>query len=141
MKKENKFILVCLQAIKENINNGKEPIYNPVCISGLSKGDRTKIFQKLFDKGFNDFHKIKCISCNDIKINEEFDFNYNLIIIENIQFLVDNHPFQRKICDIVDKCLKNNIQIILCSDINTENLKLNEKLKCRLTWGISLYLK
>ena len=137
MEKENKFSLVCLQSIKENIGKGKKPLYNPVCISGLSKKERFKIFCKLFNK----LDKCRYISCRDIKKDEKFDFNKDLVIIEDIQVLVDNEQLQKEICNIINECLEHNIQIILCSNENIEELILEEHLKSRLTWGISLYLK
>lgn len=141
IKDKNKFTFACLQVVKENIMKGGKPQYNPVCMSGLTKEERYKIFFRFFNKDFNRLHKSRYISCQDIKIDEEFDFNKDLVIIENIQFMVENIQLQKKICNIINKCLEKNIQIILCSNENIEELKLEENLKCRLTWGISLYLK
>lgn len=137
MEEKNKFSLVCLQAIKDNISKDKKRLYNPVCISGLSKEERFKIFCKLFNK----LDKSRYISCEDIKKDEEFDFSRDLVIIENIQFLVGNKQLQKKVCNIINECLEHNIQIILCSNENVEELILEDYLKSRLTWGISLYLK
>lgn len=141
IKEENKFALTCLQVIKENISKGSKPLYNPVCISGLSKQKRFEIFWRLFNKEFNRLYKSRYISCEDIKIDEEFDFKKDLVIIENIELLFGNSQLQDKIRNIINECLENNIQIILCSNENIEDLILEEHLKCRLTWGISLYLK
>lgn len=141
MEKKNKFSLVCLQFIKENIMKGREPIYNPVCISGLSKEERFKIFWRLFNKEFNKLHKSRYVSCKDIKIDEEFDFNKDLVIIENIESLVGNSQLQDKIRNIINECLERNIQMILCSNEKIEDLIIEDHLKSRLTWGILLHLE
>ena len=141
MENEKNFILVCLRTIKENIMIGRKPNYNPVSISGASKQERFELLWRVFNKVFNKLHTSRYVSCKDINIDEEFNFNKDLVIIENIELLVGNSQLQDKICNIINECLENNIQIILCSNENIEDLVIEEHIKCRLRWGISLYLK
>ena len=86
-------------------------------------------------------HKVGYVSCKDIKIGEDFNINKGVIIIENIELLVGNIKLQDKICNIINECLEGNIQMILCSNENIDDLILEEHIKCRLKWGLLLYLK
>ena len=141
MENEKKFCLACLETVKENIIKGRKPIYNPICMLGLSEEKRYELICSVFDKEFKKLHTIKYISCEEIKIEEEFDCNKELIMIENIELSVGNSKLQEKIANIINDCLENNTQMILCSNENIEDLILEEHIKCRLKWGLSLYLK
>lgn len=141
IKEKNRFALTAIKIIKENIIKNRRPNYNPAYISGLTKQERFRIFWMFFNKEFNRLHKSRYFSCEDIKIDEEFDFKKDLVIIENIEYIVDNTELQEKIKNMINECLENNVQIILCSDANVDDLKLDEHLKCRMKWGLMLYLE
>lgn len=138
---KNKFALVCLQNVKENISKNRKLAYNPVYLSGLSKEERYRIFFMFFNKEFNHLYKSIYISCKEIKVDESFDFNKDLIIIEDIELLANNGLLQEKIYSIINNCLKNNIQVILCSNVNVDELIVEERLKCKMKEGILLYLE
>lgn len=138
---KNRFAFNCLFVAQDNIVKGNNPIYNPICMFGLSKQDRFVFFFRVFNKDFNKLHKSRYVSCKNIKSDEEFDLNVDLVIIENVQFLVDDIKLQEKVCSIIDECLERNIQIILCSDLDTQDLVIGDKLKSRLSWGILLHLE
>ena len=50
MKDENRFCLVTLRTIKENIMIGRKPTYNPVCVLGSSKEERFKMISGVLNK-------------------------------------------------------------------------------------------
>lgn len=138
---KNRFAFNCLFVAQDNIVKENKPIYNPICMFGLSKQDRYAFFFRVFNKDFNKLHKSRYVSCKDIKLDEEFDLNVDLVIIENVHLSVDDIKLQEKICNIINECLERNIQIILCSDLSIENLAVGDKLKSRLSSGISLHLE
>lgn len=141
MESENKFALACLRTINENIMAGRKPIYNPVCMLGLSKEKRFELIDSVFHEDFNKLYTSRYVSCCEIKTEKDFDFNKDLVIIENIELLVGNSLLQDKVCNIINECLENDVQIILCSNENIDDLELEKSVKCRLKWGLSLHLK
>lgn len=137
-KEKNKFALITLKSVEDNIRKSNKPIYNPVTIIGLNRQERFRLFFIVFNKSFNKLHKSKYINCNDLdKINYEVD----LIIIEEIDNISNNQKLQEKLIDIINNCLENNIQMILCLNKDKDELILDERLKCRLEWGIKLILE
>lgn len=132
---KNKFALTCLKVVSETIKKKKAPIYNPIFISGLIDIDRYNIFKSLFD-----LSDIEIIDCK--KDNSKLDVdNQKVLIIENIDVITNDFAYQKRIVNIINESLDKNIQLIICSNLNLQALKLEEKLKSRLSWGISLYLE
>lgn len=138
-KDKNKFVLATLKVVKENIMENKKVIYNPIFISGLSYNDRYNLYFRYFNKDFNKEHKGQIINCEKLESIELK--TKHLIIIENIDLLKNDLIKQKKILDLVNECLEENIQIIIGSNINKDELKLEEKLQNRLEWGLLLYLE
>lgn len=137
-KEKNKFALATLKSVEDNIMKNNKPIYNPVTITGLNNQERFKLFYTRFNKNFNRLHKSKYINCNDL---DKLEFEEDLIIIEEIDNISNNQKLQEKLINTINKCLENNIQMILCLNKDKEELILDERLKCRLEWGLKLYLK
>lgn len=137
---KNKFAIVTIQTIKENIINDKMPIYNPLFLNGLDKGNRSQFFFRTFTKDFNSAYKDKFqyFSCDEICIDKVK--NKKFIIIENFEFLNNNITLQEKMLEIINYCLNEFIQVILCSNDNIENLKINNNLKNKLMHGLEIYL-
>lgn len=140
---KNKYAVACLKVTKENIIKNRKPVYNPIYLMGLSRKERYGIFWRLFNHDFNHMYKdrYRYISCENMNIDEEYELNKDLIIIEDIDLLVNNDLLQEKVCNMINNCLQNNIQIILCSNKDIDDLELNENLKCRSKWGLAVYLQ
>lgn len=137
---KNKFTLVTLKVVKENIMKNKKTIYNPIFISGLSYKDRYDLYFRFFNKDFNENYKGQLINCE--KLENELELKTNsLIIIENIHFLSNDLSNQEKILDLINECLKKEIQIIIGSNFDNNELNLESKLQNRLNWGILLSLE
>lgn len=137
-KEKNKFALAALKSVEDNIMKNNKPIYNPVTITGLKKLEIFKFFYTHFNKNFNRLHKSKYINYNDL---DKISYEEDLIIIEEIDNINNNQKIQENLINMINKSLENNIQMILCLNKDKEDLILDEKLKCRLEWGLKLYLK
>lgn len=115
-------MMECFGELKENIMKGEKPTYNPVYLFGLSKKERYRIFFAFFNKDFNQFYKGRYISCCKIELEGRSYSNYDFIILENLEFLVDYPELLEKVYSIINDCIKNEILIILCSDIDIHYL-------------------
>lgn len=138
-KDKNRLAITTLNVIKRNIMDNKEVIYNPIFISGLSYKDRCDLYFRYFNKDFNKEHRGQIIKCEELE-NVEL-ITKDLIIIENIDSISEDLSKQEQILDLINKCLDKKIQIIIGSNLDKNELKLEEKLQCRLEWGLLLYLE
>ena len=130
-----------LQTIKEDVIKEKTYSFNPVLLIGLDEIKRFNVFFVIYDKEFKSkygnlfsYTTIEKIDLEDIK-------NKKLIILDNIQKIVDNKNMQDKLYELLDLCLQLKIQVILCSDTNINDLKIDELLKSKMLYGIQLYLE
>ena len=64
-----------------------------------------------------------------------------LVIIENIHELSQNKEIQNKLLELLNLCFRLKIQVILCSDNNINNLKLDELVKSKMLYGLTVELK
>lgn len=138
---KNKFSYATIRTVKENIILSKEPLYNPIALVGLDRGLRYRIFWSIFDKDFNREHRGIYLysTCDKIDINSIKD--KRLVIVENIELLNNNEELQTKIKELVMFCIKENIQVILCSNVDIKNLEIEEILKSKILYGLTLYLE
>lgn len=140
MRKLHKFAFAGLQSIKKNIMNNKPPVYNPVSLIGGNKEERFKMIFALFNKDFNSKHKGRYIDCAKEE-SFEIDNQMELIFLENVQVLARNETMQRKVRDVVETCLNNHIQLVICSDKEIDTLEIDELLKSKMKYGLTLYLE
>lgn len=133
---KNKFAMTCLNITSENIKKNRKPIYNPIFLSGLTYEDRYNIFTDMFNLNDN----IQMIDCRKIDLESNINTKI-LMIIENIEAITNNLLLQTKIFNMINEGLDKDIQIIICSNLDENELKLEERLKSRLSWGIRLYLE
>lgn len=138
---KNKFAIATLQAVKENVMKHKKPIYNPVYITGLTREERFRIFFTFFNKDFNSVCKGKKISCKELKKKEEIEINRDLIIMEDVDVISNKSILQEKLYNILNNCIKNNVQVILCTNEHVDNLAFYSQLKSVILSGITLYLE
>ena len=141
MLEKNKMTIMILQTIKEDVIKEKNYSFNPVLLIGLDEIKRFNVFFVIYDKEFKSkygnlfsYTTIEKIDLEDIK-------NKKLIILDNIQKIVDNKNMQDKLYELLDLCLQLKIQVILCSDTNINDLKIEELLKSKMLYGIQLYLE
>lgn len=137
---KNKLSYTAIKIVKENIIKSKEPTSNPIVLVGLDKSIRYRIFLNIFDKKFNNEHKgiYTYSSCSKLDLKEIE--NKRLIIVEEIDLLNKNETLQNKINELLMICLKNKIQIILCSNTDIKDLEISETLKSKILSGLILYL-
>lgn len=133
---KNKFTMICLNITNENIKKNRKPIYNPIFLSGLTYEDRYNIFTDMFNLNDN----IQMIDCRKIDLESNINTKI-LMIIENIEAITNNLLLQTKIFNMINEGLDKDIQIIICSNLDENELKLEDRLKSRLSWGIRLYLE
>lgn len=141
MLEKNKMITMILQTIKDNVIKDKTYSFNPVLLIGLDKIKRFRFYFAIYDEEFKlkysnlfSYTTIEKINLEDIK-------NQKLIILENIQKIVDHKNMQDKLYELLNLCLQLKIQVILCSDQNINDLKIDELLKSKMLYGIQLYLE
>lgn len=140
MLKLKKFVFCILNSIKENIENNKSPIYNPVLLEGLDKEKRFRYFWSTFNKDFNQVYKDTYRYGAIEELNIDSIVNKKLIIIENVQGIEEDINLEKRLIEIVNYCLKEDIQLIICSDIDINDLGVSEYIKCKLMSGLSIQL-
>lgn len=140
MLEKNKYGYSVLKIAKENIIENKEPLYNPITLIGLDKGRRYRFFYTVFDKDFNSKYKSLISYKTTDKIDLETIYKKKSIIIENVHKIVENKDVQDKLHKLLNLCFKEKIQVILCSDENIEKLEINETLKSKMLYGLTVWL-
>lgn len=138
MLENNKFVCTLIQMVKENVIKNKEPIHNPITLIGLNKEKRYRFFWCFFDKDFNSQYK-SFISYGTIdKMDLESVYKKKIIIIENVHSIVGNKEQQNKLQELLDRCFKLKIQVILCSDESVDELEIDEVVKSKMLYGGSM---
>ena len=137
----NKFAYTAIMSIKQNIIKSIEPLHNPVTIIGLNKTLRHRILWSIFDKEFNKNYKQTYIYSSCDKLELDKIKNKKLIIIENLELLNDNELLQKKMKELLKLCIEQNIQIIICSNNNIKDLKIDELIKNKMLGGLLLNLE
>ena len=137
----NKFAYTAIMLIKQNIIKSIEPVNNPVTIIGLNKKLRYHILWSIFDKKFNEIYRQTYIysSLDKLELNEIK--NKRLVIIEELELLSGNQQLQNKMKELLKVCFERKIQIVLCSNININDLEIDELLKNKMLCGLLLHLE
>ena len=150
----NKLAFIAAQAVADSPGT----IHNPLFIYGKSGLGKThlmhaignKITEKLnkkvlyvtSDEFMNDFTGIADISKNSNTIDYANQFkskyrNVDVLIIDDIQFLVGAEKTQQEFFNTFNYLHKTNKQIIISSDRSPDDLKkLEERLRSRFMWGL-----
>lgn len=150
----NRFAKTAAMAVAES--PGK--IYNPLFIygkSGLGKthlmhaignhiveNSNLKVLYTTSDDFRNDFTGIANINDYENSIDYATNFknkyrNIDVLIIDDIQYLVGAEKTQQEFFHTFNELHRNNKQIIISSDRSPEDLKLlQERLRSRFTWGL-----
>ena len=118
---KNKLVYCVLQIVKENVLKNKEPLYNPIILTGLVKVKRYRFFFTVFNKDF--ISKYKSFVHYDVidAIDLEMVSNKKLIIVENVQMIV-------------------KIQVVLGSDLNIQELEIDEVVKSKILYGLEVFI-
>lgn len=138
---KNKLSYTTIRIVKDNIINSKKPLYNPIILVGLDKGLRYRIFWSIFNKEFNREHKSTYIYSSCDKLDLSLVQNKKLVIVENIELLSGDKGLQNKIEELLLVCLEQNIQIILCSNVDINNLEIDKLLLSKMLYGLTLHLE
>lgn len=140
MLEMNKIAFSVLTLIKENIKTNKSPLYNPVLLKGLDKKDRFRYFWSTFNKDFNQSYKdiYQYVTCEEIDMDNIL--GKKLVIIENVQEIEKDLELEIKLIEIVNYCVKENIQLVICSDIDINDLGISELSKSKLMSDLIIHL-
>lgn len=151
----NKFAFTASIAVAEN--PGK--YYNPLFIYGNSGLGKTHLMQAIgnyiikesnkkvlyvtSNDFVNDFMSIWKNSKNDKLDNIDFFKNkyrnVDVLIIDDIQFLADTPKGQQEFFHTFNELYQEGKQIIISSDSSPDDLKkLEERLKTRFSWGLTV---
>ena len=150
----NKLAFVAAQSVAESPGT----IHNPLFIygkSGLGKthlmhaignkimeNSNKKVLYVTSDEFMNDFTGIADVSKNANTIDYANQFkskyrNVDVLIIDDIQFLVGAEKTQQEFFNTFNYLHKTNKQIIISSDRSPDDLKkLEERLRSRFMWGL-----
>lgn len=141
MFERNRFSIAAIRSIKDNIINNQNPTYNPTCLIGLDRIKRYEVFFRIFDKKFKAEHRdeMMYVTCDELDLNRAK--TKKLIIIEELELLENNKEAQSELHELINMCLKENIQLILCSNKEIKDLDVEELLKSKMMYGLQLYLK
>lgn len=135
---KNKYGYAVLESVRNNLIKFSDSIYNPVIMTGIDKGLRYRVFLSFFDKEFNRKYKGTYIYGDCDKIDFDDIDDKKLVIVERIDLLNNNLKLQDKINKLLNKCLIENIQLILCSDVGIDDLDIGDNLKRNMLCGLVL---
>ena len=150
----NKLAFIAASAVAEAPGS----IHNPLFIYGKSglgkthlmhaignfimKNSNKKVLYVTSDEFMNDFTGIADVSKNSNTIDYATQFkskyrNVDVLIIDDIQFLVGAEKTQQEFFNTFNYLHKTNKQIIISSDRSPDDLKkLEERLRSRFMWGL-----
>ncbi|MBR5662104.1 MAG: chromosomal replication initiator protein DnaA [Bacilli bacterium] len=150
----NKLAFIAASAVAE----APGTIHNPLFIYGKSglgkthlmhaignfimKNSNKKVLYVTSDEFMNDFTGIADVSKNSNTIDYANQFkskyrNVDVLIIDDIQFLVGAEKTQQEFFNTFNYLHKTNKQIIISSDRSPDDLKkLEERLRSRFMWGL-----
>lgn len=150
----NKLAFIAATAVAEAPGS----IHNPLFIYGKSglgkthlmhaignfimKNSNKKVLYVTSDEFMNDFTGIADVSNNANTIDYANQFkskyrNVDVLIIDDIQFLVGAEKTQQEFFNTFNYLHKTNKQIIISSDRSPDDLKkLEERLRSRFMWGL-----
>lgn len=150
----NRFAKTAALAVAES--PGK--IYNPLFIYGksglgkthlmhaignyISQHSNLKVLYTTSDDFRNDFTGIANLNDYENSLDYANNFknkyrNVDVLIIDDIQYLVGAEKTQQEFFHTFNELHRNNKQIIISSDRSPEDLKLlQERLRSRFTWGL-----
>ncbi len=63
-----------------------------------------------------------------------------LIIVENVQMIVKNKNYQDKLNKLLDWYFKLKIQVVLGSDLNIQELEIDEVVKSKILYGLEVFI-
>ena len=137
---KNKLVYCVLQIVKENVLKNKEPLYNPIILTGLVKVKRYRFFFTVFNKDF--ISKYKSFVHYDVidAIDLEMVSNKKLIIVENVQMIVKNKNYQDKLNKLLDWYFKQKIQVVLGSDLHIQELEIDEVVKSKILYWLEVFI-
>ena len=108
----------------------------------IMKNSNKKVLYVTSDEFMNDFTGIADVSKNSNTIDYANQFkskyrNVDVLIIDDIQFLVGAEKTQQEFFNTFNYLHKTNKQIIISSDRSPDDLKkLEERLRSRFMWGL-----
>lgn len=137
---KNKLVYCVLQIVKENVLKNKEPLYKPIVLIGLVKVKRYRFFFTVFNKDFNSKYKFLVYYGTIEAIDLEMVSKKKLIIVENVQMIVKNKNYQDKLNKLLDWYFKLKIQVVLGSDLNIQELEIDEVVKSKILYGLEVFI-
>ncbi len=102
MVEKNKMVYCVLQIVKDDVMKNKEPLYNPIILTGLVKVKRYRFFFTVFNKDFISKYKFLVYYGTIEAIDLEMVSKKKLIIVENVQMIVKNKNYQDKLNKLLD---------------------------------------
>lgn len=125
--------------------------YNPLFIHGGVGLGKTHLMHSIGHMAFekNKNLKIKCIT-TEAFINDLVDSLRNksvdkmkkyyrtldILLVDDIQFLQNRLNFEEEFSNMFEALINQNKQIIITSDKPPSELKLSERIKARMEWGL-----
>jgi len=64
----------------------------------------------------------------------------DVLLIDDIQFLQNRLNFEEEFCVLLDHFANNGKQVVMTSDKPPSQLKLSERMKARMEWGLVAHM-
>jgi len=110
---ENRFAKIAVKSVLENPGR----LYNPLYLYGAGKE--------------------KMLSAVHNEIQEKYT-EADVLLIEDLEQVEENMPKQKEVLDILNHRLEEHKQVIIFANKPPKELKLDDRLKARLTWGLTI---
>ena len=129
-------------------NSGKKnTIKNPIYLFGDNYIEKTFTLKEIENYFSNNKSIVLCITgkdfINDVmelseeELNSKYE-NIDVLLFDDVDSLERHNRVQRYLLKIFDLMYDNNKQMIFCSKKKVSSLIIDERLKMRLYWGITI---
>ena len=127
-KEENKFAKAAVQAVLEKLGT----LYNPLYLYG-EEMERKYFVSAIYKEAIKKALKVDYVEAEEL---EDGYLDTDILLIDELDKLEDNAEKQNKLVEMINERLDEKKQMIFFASKHPEQLKVMDKLKSRLTWGL-----
>lgn len=127
-KEENKFAKAAVQAVLEKPGT----LYNPLYLYGEEE-ERKRFVSAIYKEAIKKALKVDYVEAEEL---EDGYLDTDILLIDELDKLEDNTEKQNKLVEMINERLDEKKQMIFFASKHPEQLKVMDKLKSRLTWGL-----
>lgn len=127
-KEENKFAKAAVQAVLEKPGT----LYNPLYLYG-EEAERKYFVLAIYKEAIKKALKVDYAEAEEL---EDGYLDTDILLIDELYKLEDNAEKQNKLVEMINERLDEKKQMIFFASKHPEQLRVMDKLKSRLTWGL-----